>query len=185
MNDNISVQHANNQPEHDKMTQQVNNKPLQDNTRVQQTTNQPVQDTMMHHANNQQAQDSNNIVLQANKQSVDYKIMVQNDNNTIRHQEDTATNGTPDDDKATSTKDKTIIIHNHIYIDTNKGNGPTKKNHVQLQRTITRDEELADVQTLEDNPSRKPFLGYGRASTTVDILAKLLTGPPLYHRRRQ
>jgi hypothetical protein len=179
MNDNTSVQHANNQPEHDKMTQQVNNKPLQDNTRVQQTNNQPVQDTMMHHANNQQAQDSNNIVLQANKQSVDYKIMVQHDNNTIRHQEDTATNGTPDDDKATSTKDKTIIIHNHIHTDTNKGNGPTK-NHVQLQRTKTRDEKLEDVQTLEDNPSRKPFLGHGRASTTVDILAKLL-----YHRRRQ
>jgi hypothetical protein len=57
MNDNISVQHANNQPEHDEMTQQVNNKPLQDNTRVQQTNNQPVQDTMMHHADNQQAQD--------------------------------------------------------------------------------------------------------------------------------
>jgi hypothetical protein len=51
----------------------------------------------VHHANNQQAQDSNNIVLQANKQSVDYKIMVQHDNNTIRHQEDIATNGTPDD----------------------------------------------------------------------------------------
>jgi hypothetical protein len=44
--------------------------------------------------------------------------MVQHDNNTIRHQEDTATNGTPDDDKATSTKDKTIIIHNHIHTDT-------------------------------------------------------------------
>ena len=77
-----------------------------------------------------------------------------------------------------------LTIHNHIYTDTNKGNGPAK-NHVQLQRTITRDEELEDVQTLVDNPSRKPFLGYGRASTTVDILAKLLTGPPLYHRRRQ
>jgi hypothetical protein len=160
------------------MTQQVNNKPLQDNTRVQHANNQSVQDTMMHHANNQQAQDNNNIVLQANKQSVDYKIMVQHDN-TIRHQEDTATNGTLDDDKATSTKDKTIIIHNHIHTDTNKGNGPTK-NHVQLQRTKTRDEKLEDVQTLEDNPSRKPFLGHGRASTTVDILAKLL-----YHRRRQ
>ena len=90
----------------------------------------------------------------------------------------------PDDDKATSTKDKTIIIHNHIYTDTNKGNGPTN-NHAQLRRTVTRDEELEDVQALADNPSRQPFLGYGRASTTVDILAKLLTGPPLYHRRRQ
>jgi hypothetical protein len=110
--------------------------------------------------------------------------MVQHDNNTILHQEDTATNGMPDDDKATSTKDKTIIIHNHIYTDTNKGNGPTK-NHVQLQRTITRDEELEKVQTLADNPSRQPFLGYDRASNTVNILAKLLTGPPLYHRRRQ
>jgi hypothetical protein len=52
MNDNIRVQHANNQPEHDKMTHQVNNKPLQDNTRVQHANNQPVQDTMMHYANN-------------------------------------------------------------------------------------------------------------------------------------
>jgi hypothetical protein len=47
------------------------------------------------------------MVLQANKQSVDYKIMVHvnkrpsKDNNTIRHQEDTATNGMPNDDKAT------------------------------------------------------------------------------------
>jgi hypothetical protein len=55
--------------------------------------------------------------VEANKQSVDYKIMVDDnkrpskDNNTIRHQEDTATNGMPNDDKATSTKDKTIIIH--------------------------------------------------------------------------
>ena len=75
-----------------------------------------MQDTMMHHANNQQAQ-HNNMVLQANKQSVDYKIMAHDnkrpskDNNTIRHQEDAATNGMPNDDKATSTKDKTIIIH--------------------------------------------------------------------------
>jgi hypothetical protein len=44
-----------------------------------------------------------------------------------------------------------------MYTDTNKGNGPTK-NHAQLQRTVTRDEELNDVQTLADNPSRQPFL---------------------------
>jgi hypothetical protein len=50
---------------------------------VQQTNNQPVQDTMMHHANNQQAQDNNNMVLQANKQSVDYKIMVQHETVTL------------------------------------------------------------------------------------------------------
>ena len=71
-----------------------------------------------------------------------------------------------------------------LSTDTNKGNGPTK-NHAQLQISVTRDEELEDVQTLADNPSRQPFLGYGRASTTVDILEKLLTGPPLYHRRQQ
>jgi hypothetical protein len=70
----------------------------------------------------------------------------------------------PDDDEATSTKDKTIIIHNHIYTDTNKGNGPTK-NHVQLQRTITRDEELEDVQTLADNHPRVVLQGF-----VVDLL---------------
>ena len=162
MNDNIRVEHANNQPENYKMTQQVNNKPLQYNMRLQHANNQQVQDTMMHHANNQQTQD-NNMVVQANKQSVDYKIMVQHDNkqpskdnNTIRHQEGTATNGMPDDDKSTSTKDKTIIIHNHVYTDINKGNGPTN-NHAQLQRTVTIDEELDDVQTLADNSSRQPF----------------------------
>lgn len=64
----------------------------------------------------------------------------------------------PDHDKATSTKDKTIIIHNHVYTD-NKGNGQTN-NHAKLQRTVTRDEELDDVQTLTDHSSRQPLLGY-------------------------
>lgn len=60
-----------------------------------------------------------------------------------------------------------IIIHNHIH------NEYPRQNR----------ERHNDISPTENNEYkyRNSFLGHGRASTNLDILAKLLTGPVIYH----
>jgi len=66
---------------------------------------------------------------------------------------------------------KPIIIHNHIHIEYPKHN---REKHKDINLT---------EKPTESNlcKHRNSFLGHGRASTNIDILAKLLTGPAIYY----
>jgi hypothetical protein len=68
---------------------------------------------------------------------------------------------------------KPIIIHNHIHNEYPKHN---RERHKDINLT---------EKPTESNPCkhRNSLLGHGRASTNIDILAKLLTGPAIYYQQ--